>query len=508
MNELHVPWLELTVVLPLLGAIVVGRISDATRAWRWSTAIAGATFACALGGWWDFGTLHAFEAHDRWSLFANLLGREMLVIDELSAPLLPLASLLYLMTILTTLKTKQRRFSFAWNLFAEAVLLAMLSCKEPWGVIALLTLGTLPPAVELSARKRSLGVYAFHMGLFVALMIGGYAVVEWNGRTATPSVLAMAPLIAAVLIRSGVCPLHCWMTDLFENASFGTALLFVTPMAGAYAAMRLVMPIAPDWALRSIAILSLLTSVYAAGMSLVQTEARRFFTFLLLSHASLVLVGLELATLIGLTGALSVWLSVGLSLGGFGLTLRSMESRTGRLTLADYHGYSEQTPVLGTFFLLTGLASVGFPGTIGFVAIEMLVEGALDVYPWVGMLVIIAAALNGIAVLAAYFRIFTGTRHVTMVALGSRPRERFAVLTLALLILGGGLFPQPGVASRHHAAMKLIEQRRQRGVSQEPTTETPHGHDGDDHRGEEVEQDEENREDDREERDEEHEERD
>ena len=60
-------------------------------------------------------------------------------------------------------------------------------------------------------------------------------------------------LLVAVLVRSGIVPLHCWMTDLFEHASFGTALLFVTPMVGAYAAVRLVLPLAPDWALHGMA---------------------------------------------------------------------------------------------------------------------------------------------------------------------------------------------------------------------------------------------------------------
>ena len=40
--------------------------------------------------------------------------------------------------------------------------------------------------------------------------------------------------------------------------------------------------------------MSLVTAVYAAGMAVVQREARRFFAYLFLSHASLVLVGLEL----------------------------------------------------------------------------------------------------------------------------------------------------------------------------------------------------------------------
>src|SRR4030095_6206066 len=97
----------------------------------------------------------------------------------------------------------------------------------------------------------------------------------------------------AVLVRSGIFPFHCWVTDLFENATFGSALLFVTPIAGAYAAFGLVLPIAPDWVLRSLGLVSIVTAVYGAGMALVQREGRRFFSYLFISHSPLVLAGLE-----------------------------------------------------------------------------------------------------------------------------------------------------------------------------------------------------------------------
>jgi NADH-quinone oxidoreductase subunit M len=73
---------------------------------------------------------------------------------------------------------------------------------------------------------------------------------------------------------------------------------------------------------------------------------------------------------------------------------------------------------------------------------------------------VVAAALNGIAVMQAYFRIFTGARHTTSISLRKRPAEQFAVLTLAVLILAGGLFPQPGIASRYHAAQQIVRSRR------------------------------------------------
>jgi NADH-quinone oxidoreductase subunit M len=212
--------------------------------------------------------------------------------------------------------------------------------------------------------------------------------------------------------------------------------------------------------LQSIAVISLITAVYAAGMALVQQETRRFFAYLFLGNSSLVLVGLEVATPVGLTGGLCVWLSIGMSLAGFGLTLRALESRTDRMSLEKYHGLYDHMPGLAAFFLLTGLASIGFPGTIGFVGAELLVEGAVGVYPVVGTLVVLAGALNGIAVLHAYFRLFTGTEHRASISLQARWPEKIAVLTLSVLIIGGGIWPQPGVASRYHAATEIMARRQ------------------------------------------------
>jgi NADH-quinone oxidoreductase subunit M len=173
----------------------------------------------------------------------------------------------------------------------------------------------------------------------------------------------------------------------------------------------------------------------------------------------LVLVGLETVTAVGLTGALCVWVSVGLSLLGFGLTLRSVEARAGRLSLDSFHGLYRHVPSLAALFLLTGLSSIGFPGTLGFVGAELLVEGAVGVYPVVGVLVVVAGALNGIAVMHGYFRLFTGTEHEASVSLRARWAERVAILVLSVLIIGGGLWPQPGVASRYHAAQEIISRR-------------------------------------------------
>ncbi len=460
MNPLALPWLEASIVVALLGSLWVSRLRNPMRAYRWGLAFAGITFLCTSSAWLGFYLRIPLEPS--WSPQSYFFGRQFLALDELNAPLVPAISLIHFLMALATARTKMRRFSFSWSLAAETILIATFSASEPWLLIGLLAASTVPPYIELASRGRSTRIFVVHMAIFIGLLVLGWTAVEIGGRNETPTAWATIPLMLATLVRCGTVPAQSWVTDWFEHATFGIAVLFVTPLSGVYSAVRLVLPIAPDWVLHGISIASLITAVYAAGMAVIQSEVRRFYAHLFLSHASLVLVGLELDTVMSLTGSLCLWFSVTLSLAGFGLTLRALESRFGRLSLSSFHGLYEHSPALAVCFMLTGLASVGFPGTLGFISTELLIDSAVEVYPIAGVMMVAAAALNGIAVIRAYLYLFTGTRHVSTVWLGIGRRERIAVLTLATLILLGGLFPQPGVTTREVAAEKILEDRHRR----------------------------------------------
>jgi len=478
-QELHGPWLELAILLPLVGAAVVRRFVDRYQAWKWGVVFSGLTFLLCVAAWQDFGLMpDALEADDRWHLMSRLFGleHEVFVIDHLNAPLLPMMSLLYFLANVATLRTKVRRFSFAWSLLAESLVLATFSCKTPWLLIGLVAAGTVPPYWDLRTRRAPTRAFTLHMGAYIGLLAVGQAWVQFEGP-GRHSLWAIGPLIAAVLIRSGIAPLHCWMTHLYERASLGTALLFTMPLTGAYLAVRLVLPVAPDSVLRIIGLISLVTAVYAAGMALVQRDGRRFFCYLLISHSALVLVGLEVVSELGLTGALCVWLSATVSLGGFGLTLRALESRRGQLSLDEFQGLYEHMPALAVCFFLTGLGSIGFPGTFGFIGSELLVDGAVEVYRvYVGIAVVIASALNGIAFVKTYFLLFTGTRYASGVSLNIGGRERVAVLSLTGLIILGGVMPQFNVASRNQAAKEILEARA--GIADDGAVPPHGGHGG------------------------------
>lgn len=459
MAQLHFPWLELGILLPLVGGGAVARIRDAERARRFTLVMMGGTLMLMVGAVADFWLLEAPVAAGPWGeMAAGEMGGA--VIDGLSAPLLPLAALLYWLMILSTLRAKIKQVPFAWTLVSLSLQLAIFCTQSPLGLIGLLTLRGVPPWLELYSRGRSTRVFTIHIGLGLALLAGGWGLVSSASQGGVWQQVGFGGLLLGVLIRCGVFPFHCWVTDLFEKGTLGTALLFVIPMSGVYVAYRLLLPTAPEWVMSAMGVAAITTALYAAAMATIQSEVRRLLCFLLLSNASLVLVGLQGVDPIGLTASLSVWIAVAMALLGQGLTLRAIESRVGRRSLDEFHGLYSHMPTLAVFFLLTGLSSIGFPGTIGFVATELLVEGAIRVSPLVAVLVVASMALGGIALLRAYFRLFTGPEHTSSMSIVARWPEKIAVLTLTLLVLGGGLFPQPGVGSRYDTAKQLLSDRQ------------------------------------------------
>jgi len=396
------------------------------------------------------GVAVAVDPLSRW------LGWPILALDALNSLLLPYAALLSLLLLVAAPRVKMKQFSLARTLVSEAIVLATLSCRESSLIAALLIGGMLPTWLELRGRinfgsGQGLRVFSAYMAVCTASLVLGGAF----AGTASMG-MGMWCVATAILIRQGLVPFHSWVPELFEAATLGTALAFVAPMVSAYALIRMVVPVAPDWFLHGFGVLAMFTALYSAGMTLVQRDARRLFCYLLMSHSALVCVGLGSRNVIALTGGLCLWLSSGLALTGFGLTIWWLEARRGRLSLTGLHGGYEHTPQLAVCFLLTGLGSVGFPGTLGFVGAELMVDGSVQAYPVIGLGVVFAAALNGIAVVQAYFTLFTGRHHVSMLNLRMRVRERIAILVLAALLLIGGLFPQSLIISRYTAATTIF----------------------------------------------------
>lgn len=122
-------------------------------------------------------------------------------------------------------------------------------------------------------------------------------------------------------------------------------------------------------------------------------------------------------------------------------------------------------PVLAISFLSMGLACTGFPGTLGFVGQELLVDGAVETFPVMGFAVVIASALTGLAVLRMYFSLFCGRSDPLAHAglrLGLTAREAWTFAALVIALVGFGVAPRPLVDSRFAASNEILRLRQVR----------------------------------------------
>lgn len=389
------------------------------------------------------------------------LGDCMLRVGSLSKPLIALPAALWLVTVAATPSARLdlrglRRTALATSLVTFAFLsespAVLAFC---WIASSALFLRGLT-AANTQRTKRVVGAYLLLGGVFI---LGGVALTATSNGAST---LGLWLIIVAVLIRKGIFPFHAWIPEALDRGRIGPTVLFSGPQLGTFIAATLVVPHATPTMLRVVAILSLVTALYAAMLALVQSDARRALGYLFVSQSALVLAGLDCTSTDALTGALVLWLSSAFAFTGLARTVLALEARRGRMRLTSYHGGFAQMPLLATSFLVFGLACTGFPGTLGFVGQEMLLDGTVRSFPAIGFLTIGASALTGLAILRMYFALFCGAAS-NGPSLSLRAREKIVFGTIAVALIATGVAPRGIVASTEQASDAILEQRRELG---------------------------------------------
>ena len=169
-------------------------------------------------------------------------------------------------------------------------------------------------------------------------------------------------------------------------------------------------------------VLGLAAIIYGAIMALIQPDFRRLLAFSSISHLGFVVIGLFALELSGTAGQPAHDDQSGIqhrrTVFHRGLFLRA-GSRPRELTA--FGGMAKQAPLLATFFLLIGLASIGLPGTNGFVGEFLILLGAFKAH-WVYG----AIAVTGRHFRCGVFSLVLRTRHAGTGGQG-RPGNRSGI---------------------------------------------------------------------------------
>ncbi len=411
-----------------LASFAVQRASDARQARQWGIAIAlTATLGSLIAGALQQSTL-AEMANSRFAFSPTGL---------LSiAPIV--TSLVALLSIALAPVQTHRTTTFVRMLWLFAIAHAFLATSHPLVLAPLWFASSFVAWLELRARSTDVAwhrVFAYYQGVGALFFTLG-AFLMWQHEM---SEIGMLLILLGIGLREGVIPFHSWFPNFVERAPMGLVVAFAAPQLGVYANIELLVPDS-GVLVHSIAVMGVITAVVAAFLGVAQTNARRSIAYLMLSQTGLVAFGLETTSRVGRIGAILNWQVLALATTGFAMCLALLQARRGELILDSPRGTFAQTPRLAVSYLLLGLASVGLPATLGFVAEDLIVQGSVGSFPILGLTLVIATGCNGVTVLRSFFYLFTGSRKKT-----GEPdlnRREGAALTLAIaLLLALGVFP-------------------------------------------------------------------
>ena len=454
----------ITVAAPLIGSAVtaVGLTRGKPRRLAVAMAFVSLLASLAVTTLWS-------QTDGAPRLFGDRLGGGRFVcIDGITAVLLPYVALVEMAILLVAPRRALEPSAVARLLFGAAATFALFLTSHPLLLVALWCATALPTWISVRSTpggSAAARVFAIAMSTAVLCMAIGTVLLiidpPWVAAAGWVGSVGGWLVAIAVMVRKGIFPFHSWYPALFSGATMSTALAATMPQVASYTAVRLLIGHVdhPEGVAAELVVLSqlaLVTATYGAALAIVQRDLRSLIGTLAMSQSAMVLAGLAGTLPMELNGAFCVWISSGLALTGIGLVSWALESRAGPIRLDTPQGRFWDAPALAAFFLLFGLAGIGLPGTLSFVADDLIVSGSLDEQLHAGLLVILATVLSGIAMMRGWFHVFggpvdsEGTRHAIL------PRERLALTILLAVLFLLGLWPDPLVRALDRATGRLL----------------------------------------------------
>ncbi len=277
-------------------------------------------------------------------------------------------------------------------------------------------------------------------------------------------------LFASFAVKVPMWPFHTWLPDAHVEApTAGSVILAgVLLKMGAYGFIRFSIPMLPDAAQHYAPViwtLSVVAVVYTSLVAFAQEDMKKLIAYSSVAHMGVVTIGLFTFNEQGIQGALYQMLAHGVVSGALFLIVGVVYDRIHSREIARYGGLADRMPAYALLFMLFTMASVGLPGTAGFVGEFLVIVGALQVNFWLALLGGLGMILGAVYMLYLYRRVVFGTitkddlKHI----LDLSPREWAVFAPLIVLTLWMGIYPSSftgffdesvaALVKHHHAAI-------------------------------------------------------
>jgi len=253
---------------------------------------------------------------------------------------------------------------------------------------------------------------------------------------------------ASFAVKVPMFPFHTWLPDAHVQAptSGSVILAGVLLKLGAYGFMRLSVPFfeyASIYYQPFIFTLSCIAIVYTSIVALRQDDMKKMIAYSSVAHMGFVTIGIFTMTSDGMNGAYFQMISHGVVSAALFLIVGVVYERHHTRMIADYSGVTNIMPKYSFFFMVFMLASVGLPGTSGFVGEFLVIMSTISVNVYLTIFTAMGVVLGAAYMLLLYKNVNFGEIKSNIKKLHDLTGiELFYFICLAFLTILLGVYPK------------------------------------------------------------------
>jgi NADH-quinone oxidoreductase subunit M len=272
-------------------------------------------------------------------------------------------------------------------------------------------------------------------------------------------------MFASFAVKVPMWPFHTWLPDAHVEApTAGSVLLAgVLLKLGGYGFLRFSLPMLPEasaYFAPFVFGLSIVAIVYTSLVALMQNDMKKLIAYSSVAHMGIVTIGVFTPNALGIEGGIVQMLSHGVVSAALFMVVGVVYDRIHSREIADYGGLAEVMPVYATVFMLFMMASVGLPGTSGFVGEILVIVGAFQYSSWVAFFAATGMILSAAYMLWLYRRVVFGAlvKDALKGIRDMRANEVIAFAPLVVVAIVLGIYPSLFLEPMHASVDQLLAQ--------------------------------------------------
>jgi NADH-quinone oxidoreductase subunit M len=269
--------------------------------------------------------------------------------------------------------------------------------------------------------------------------------------------------LASFAVKLPMWPVHTWLPDAHVQApTAGSVILAgVLLKLGGYGFVRFSLPMLPEGSAMFVPLvfsLSAIAVVYTSLVALVQRDMKKLIAYSSVAHMAFVTFGLFAMNTQGIEGAIIVMLSHGLVSGALFLCVGVVYDRLHTREIDRYGGLADNMPGYALLFMIFTMASVGLPGTSGFIGEFLSSVGTYHASTWGAIFATTGIILGAAYMLWLYWRICFGTlRHADAAAMPDlSAREWWLLAPIAAAVFWMGIYPESFIRPIRNDVARLV----------------------------------------------------